>query len=446
MALLDFGRLMRAAGQTIQGLPENAGVMGGLSLLSANQPGQRNPVDQPGSFLKGMLQANSLKQNRLALEEAAKEKARQEAMAVQTNEFYNNLAMQRRNQAMQMQAQQQIGQMQTPFNPADMRATLPADMQARSMGDAGQQTPIHAAPPIEIPAMNPMEMALASGVPGVQNQAFETILKQNENSGDLDFGLGTVNPRDFTTASLKEYAQLIQSGAPKGEALGVLERTVDRRDFPGDDGRVYTGAFYADGSERDRAISTNDPQFKANAEAKVTALKAVTNTIPNMDRALFKADEILKTVMNPNSGITLGTPFAKLFSDSALKAGTAQYAFANNLKQLMNMTFIAGREGLKGSGSITDFEGIKAESAINNMELGLSPDQFKEATLQFMAALAAAKSRVILQSQKGLLQPADVEQNYENELATLREKYNSESASNDTGDAPFDATEGINNG
>ena len=83
MALLDFGRLMRAAGQTIQGLPENAGVMGGLSLLSANQPEQRNPVDQPGSFLKGMLQANSLKQNRLVLEEAAKEKARQEAMRIQ---------------------------------------------------------------------------------------------------------------------------------------------------------------------------------------------------------------------------------------------------------------------------------------------------------------------------------------------------------------------------
>ena len=177
MALLDIGRLMRAAGQTIQGLPENAGVMGGLSLLSANQPGQRNPVDQPGSFLKGMLQANSLKQNRLALEEAAKEKARQEAMPVQTNEFYKNLAMQRQNQAMGMRAQQEMGQMQTPFNPADMRATLPADMQARSIGDAGQQTPIHAAPPIEIPSMNPMEMALASGVPAIQGKAFEEMIK-----------------------------------------------------------------------------------------------------------------------------------------------------------------------------------------------------------------------------------------------------------------------------
>ena len=83
MALLDFGRLMRAAGQTIQGLPENATVRGGLSLMAANQRGQTRPVDQPGSFLKGMLQANSLKQNRLALEEAAKEKARQEAMRIQ---------------------------------------------------------------------------------------------------------------------------------------------------------------------------------------------------------------------------------------------------------------------------------------------------------------------------------------------------------------------------
>jgi hypothetical protein len=124
-----------------------------------------------------MLQANSLKQNRLALEEAAKEKARQEAMAVQTNEFYKNLAMQRQNQAMGMRVQQEMGQMQTPFNPADMRATLPADMQARSIGDAGQQTPIHAAPPIQIPSMNPMEMALASGVPAIQGKAFEEMIK-----------------------------------------------------------------------------------------------------------------------------------------------------------------------------------------------------------------------------------------------------------------------------
>lgn len=178
MALLDFGRLMRAAGQTIQGLPENAGVMGGLSLLSANQPGQRNPVDQPGSFLKGMLQANSLKQNRLALEEAAKEKARQEAMAVKQQEFYNNLAMQRQNQAMQMQAQQQIGQMQTPFNPADMRATLPADMQARSMGIVDPQTPIHSAATIDVPppVQSIAQMGLTSGVPSIQNAMLQNMM------------------------------------------------------------------------------------------------------------------------------------------------------------------------------------------------------------------------------------------------------------------------------
>ena len=180
MALLDFGRLMRAAGQTIQGLPENAGVRGGLSLLSANQPGQRNPVDQPGSFLKGMLQANSLKQNRLALEEAAKEKARQEAQRVAANQFFNNVANRpqmvadRQSQIAQMVAEREL----TPFNAADMRATLPFDMQARSqsIGNVGQQTPIHSEPfPDAIPTI--AQMGLTSGVPAIQGKTFESMMK-----------------------------------------------------------------------------------------------------------------------------------------------------------------------------------------------------------------------------------------------------------------------------
>ena len=76
MSLLRFGQ---ALGQTLRGLPENQLVMGGLGLMSANAPGQRTPVDQPGSFLKGMLSANALRQNRLLQEEQAKERERQEA-------------------------------------------------------------------------------------------------------------------------------------------------------------------------------------------------------------------------------------------------------------------------------------------------------------------------------------------------------------------------------
>jgi hypothetical protein len=76
MSLLRFGQ---ALGQTLRGLPENQLVRGGLGLMSANAPGQRTPVDQPGSFLKGMLSANALRQNRLLQEEQAKERERQEA-------------------------------------------------------------------------------------------------------------------------------------------------------------------------------------------------------------------------------------------------------------------------------------------------------------------------------------------------------------------------------
>lgn len=174
MSLLRFGN---ALDQTLRGIGENPLVRGGLGLMSANAPGQATPVDQPGSFLKGMLSANALRQNRLLQEEQAKERERQEAQRVAADQFFTNLAMQRQNQAMAMRAQQEIGQMQTPFNAADMRATLPADMQARSMGDVGQQTPIHSAPPVEIPAMSPTEMALASGVPGIRNKAFESMMK-----------------------------------------------------------------------------------------------------------------------------------------------------------------------------------------------------------------------------------------------------------------------------
>ena len=107
MSLLRFGR---ALGETLRGLPENQLVMGGLGLMSANQPGQAAPVDQPGSFLKGMLSANALRQNRLLQEEKAKEKERQEAQRVAANQFFQNVAnrpqmVADRNLALQMQQQ-----------------------------------------------------------------------------------------------------------------------------------------------------------------------------------------------------------------------------------------------------------------------------------------------------------------------------------------------------
>jgi hypothetical protein len=180
MSLLRFGQ---ALGQTLRGLPENQLVMGGLGLMSANQPGQAAPVDQPGSFLKGMLSANALRQNRLLQEEKAKEKKRQEAQRIATQQFFQNVAnrpqmVADRNQAMQMRAQQEIGQMQTPFNPADMRATLPADMQARSMGIVDPQTPIHSAATIDVPppVQSIAQMGLTSGVPSIQNAMLQNMM------------------------------------------------------------------------------------------------------------------------------------------------------------------------------------------------------------------------------------------------------------------------------
>lgn len=176
MSLLRF---FNAAGQTFRGIGENPLVRGSLGLMSANAPGQRTPVDQPGSFLKGMLSANALRQNRLLQEEQAKEKERQEAQRVATQQFFHNVANRpqmvadRQNQIAQMVAQREL----TPFNAADMRATLPADMQARSMGGVGQQTPIHSEP-LPIPDAIPTvaQMGLTSGVPSIQNAMLQNIM------------------------------------------------------------------------------------------------------------------------------------------------------------------------------------------------------------------------------------------------------------------------------
>jgi len=378
MALLDFGRLMRAAGQTIQGLPENAGVMGGLSLLSANQPGQRNPVDQPGSFLKGMLQASSLKQNRLALEEAAKEKARQEAMAVKQQEFYNNLAMQRQNQAMQMQAQQQIGQMQTPFNPADMRATLPADMQARSIGDAGQQTPIHAAPPIQIPAMNPMEMALASGVPAIQGKAFEEMLEQNKNSGDL--GLNDATPSNYTPASIARFIELKQQGKEQEAFAQLVPIGADKRIVK--DGRTYIASLDSEGKYDLTNLTPDpgDPQFIANqqlvtgARATLEATEELTNT--NMDD--------INLLVNSLAGSAVGEWFGTTKSKAP---GSEEADWYNIYDKVKSSTFLAGRDMLKGGGTITDYEGAMAQQALNGMNIATSKKAFIEDSRKYQKYL-----------------------------------------------------------
>tara|TARA_R110002110_G_scaffold347721_1_gene557813 strand:- start:836 stop:2203 length:1368 start_codon:yes stop_codon:yes gene_type:complete len=427
MSLLRFGR---ALGETLRGLPENQLVMGGLGLMSANQPGQAAPVDQPGSFLKGMLSANALRQNRLLQEEKAKEKERQEAQRVAANEFFKNVAnrpqmVADRNLALQMQQQQELAQMQTPFNAADMRATLPADMQARSIGDAGPQTAIHTASPVDVPPVPTItEMAFASGVPGIRNKAFEAVLEQNKNRGDL--GLGSVNPRDFTTASLGEYAKLIQSGAPKADALQVLERTVERRDFVGDDGRTYSGAYYADGTLRDSVISPQDPLFKANATAKIEAAKSIASIVPAMDSGIRLTNKLLSALTDPEVVNNLGTPLSEFkaqLGDSFL-AGSPYAEFARVKEQLEDVVFLSERGQLKGGGSITDYEGDKAANASIRMNNSQTPGEFREAAIEFIAATEAAKMRVQKQAEVGLLNFPDIENIYNEALAKVRAEVN----------------------
>jgi hypothetical protein len=364
MSLLRFGQ---ALDQTLRGIGENPLVRGGLGLMSANAPGQATPVDQPGSFLKGMLSANALRQNRLLQEEQAKERERQEAQRVAADQFFTNLAMQRQNQAMAMRVQQEIGQMQTPFNAADMRATLPADMQARSMGDVGQQTPIHSAPPVEIPAMSPTEMALASGVPGIRNKAFDAMLEQNENRGDL--GINDMTPSNYTPSSVAEFISLMQKGDPQGAYAQLVPIDGFKEIVQG--GRTYLAARTGDGSFdfKNMTLSPDDPQFKstqilvANARKGIDATEELTNT--NMTDINY--------LVNNLAGSTTGEWFGK---KRAQVPGTLEADWYNTFDTVKSSTFLAGREALKGGGTITDYEGNMAQQALNKMNIVTSKKEF----------------------------------------------------------------------
>ena len=119
-------------------------------------------------------------------------------------------------------------------------------------------------------------------------------------------------------------------------------------------------------------------------------------------------------------------------SDTFL-AGSKYAEFARVKKQLEDVVFLAGREQLKGGGSITDFEGYKAAGAAFRMDTAQTPEEFKEAIIEFMAATEAAKARVQKQAEVGFIEFSEIEQIYNETLARVRAEVNMKYPSDTTG-------------
>jgi len=81
--------------------------------------------------------------------------------------------------------------------------------------------------------------------------------------------------------------------------------------------------------------------------------------------------------------------------------GTSAADFMNLHNQALNQTFMSARESLKGAGSVTDFEGKKAESAMAAMKAATSESEYKRALQDYVDAVSAGVQIARQQSRMG---------------------------------------------
>lgn len=112
-------------------------------------------------------------------------------------------------------------------------------------------------------------------------------------------------------------------------------------------------------------------------------------SIPGVKSTVENAFETIK-ILRSHPGLDVGTGASSRFDPRSWIPGTEAYDFQAKNKQAMGQAFMAAREGLKGAGQVTDFEGGKGEQAISNLDTAQSREQYLDAlnTLEKMLNLS----------------------------------------------------------
>lgn len=142
-------------------------------------------------------------------------------------------------------------------------------------------------------------------------------------------------------------------------------------------------------------------------EAETAKREGVINSVDSIDNALAQLDRMMAN----KDGFTgaVGTGFTKFLTPGAgdvekegggFLAGTDEANFAEDLKGVKGGAFMQGREALKGSGTITDFESTKAERALANLSLNQSEEKFEENVNAYRNVLLRGRERAIKNAEK----------------------------------------------
>lgn len=139
---------------------------------------------------------------------------------------------------------------------------------------------------------------------------------------------------------------------------------------------------------KNNAISTAQGVTQAAAQAQLPAMSQSV-ALTNQAIQLIKTD---KAGLDETFGKVAGA-IPQQWIPGAVP-GTAKARFQTNLAQATGQTFLQARQALKGGGSITDYEGNKAESAYARMSTATDKESFLKAVDDFQTATNAGYAKL----------------------------------------------------
>jgi hypothetical protein len=424
----------------LQGILEDPFINVGLSLLSeSNNPfGQR--VDPFGAIRRGLLQTQQTKQT------AAQRKRQQ-----QLNKALQQLVKQGKspagapaagtqNLAALLAAQQAAP---SPLAGVNLNSPLAGSIGGQNpvaapqalTGVLGGQPPASPAippglppapPPAAPPVLNPFSQASGgsnSATPGADD--ISALLLQYGTPEQQLAAFRQISQRENFQQQIAAEEKRLQEQRATGlnnsvqsrvtlddGSVGIIRRNGDFEIVTGADGRpvkerqnlsIRTGPggqiLAVDpltGQSKsvinaDQAISTEVGKEKQLIEAReetkqtVGARAVLDENLAQADSSISIIDRLLE---HPGREISTG-----LSSILPTIAGTDAADFEALVSRLQSQTFLEGFEKLKGGGTITETEGIKAETALANLSTRQSEEQFVRSLKDLRDVFEAAKER-----------------------------------------------------
>ena len=130
-----------------------------------------------------------------------------------------------------------------------------------------------------------------------------------------------------------------------------------------------------------------DIKGKESAEEEGKAQGQARAILPQTQTAVESAMRVIGELRN-HPGLESGTGMSGKLTGWI--PGQPAYDFQQMNKQAMGKSFMVAREGLKGAGQVTDFEGQKGEQAIANLETAQSKGQYLKALDELERMLKAS--------------------------------------------------------